>query len=93
MKKIFLCLIALSFFLTGCGKYGEKDVVNDLDKKISKSKGYFLEGVLEIVNDENIYTYNVEVSYKKDDQYKVSLVNTSNNHEQIILKNNEGVFV
>lgn len=93
MKKNFLCLIALVFFLTGCGRYGEKDVINDLDKKISKSKGYFLEGILEIVNDENIYTYHVEVSYKKDDQYKVSLVNTSNNHEQIILKNNEGVFV
>ncbi len=93
MKKIFLCLIALTFLLTGCGRSSEKDVVNDLDKKISKSKGYFLEGALEIVNDENIYTYRVEVSYKKDDQYKVSLVNTSNNHEQIILKNNDGVFV
>ncbi len=93
MKKFLLCLIAFVFLITGCGKYGEKDVINDLDKKISKSKGYFLEGILEIVNDENIYTYNVEVSYQKDDQYKVSLVNTSNNHEQVILKNKEGVYV
>jgi len=93
LKKIFLWLIVFCFFITGCGKNGEKNVLNDLDKKISKSSSYFLEGMLEIVNDENIYTYKVEVSYKKDDLYKVSLVNTSNNHEQVILKNNEGVYV
>lgn len=93
MKKIILIVIPILFFITGCGTYSEKDVVNDLDKKVSNSKAYYLEGALEIVNDENIYNYNVEVSYKKDDNYKVSLVNTSNNHEQIILKNNEGVYV
>lgn len=93
MKKIVLIIIPILFFITGCGTYSEKDIVNDLDKKVSNNKAYYLEGVLEIVNDENIYNYNVEVSYKKDDNYKVSLVNTSNNHEQIILKNNEGVYV
>ncbi len=93
MKKIMLIVIPILFLVTGCGSYSEKDVVNDLDKKISSNKSYYLEGVLEIVNDENIYNYNVEVSYKKDDNYKVSLVNTSNNHEQIILKNSEGVYV
>ena len=93
MKKIMLIVIPILFLVTGCGTYSEKDVVNDFDKKVSNSKAYYLEGVLEIVNDENIYNYNVEVSYKKDDNYKVSLVNTSNNHEQIILKNSEGVYV
>ena len=93
MKKVLLCLLTLTMIITGCGKYGEKDIVNDLDKKISKSSSYFMEGNLEIVNDENIYDYKVEVSYKKADQYKVRLVNKSNNHEQIILKNNEGVYV
>lgn len=93
MKKIVFCLLVVCLFLTGCGKTSEKDIVNRLDKKISKANSYFLEGTLEIVNDENIYNYSVEVSYKKSDQYKVRLVNTSNNHEQIILKNKEGVFV
>lgn len=93
MKKIILFLLVLTFCITGCGKYDEDGVINDLDKKISKTKAYYLEGALEIVNDENIYNYDVEVSYKKDDQYKVSLTNTSNNHEQIILKNDEGVYV
>ena len=33
------------------------------------------------------------MSYKKSDLYKVSLTNTANNYEQIILKNNDGVYV
>ena len=48
---------------------------------------------MEIYNNEDIYTYDVTVSYKNDNFYRVSLKNTSNNHEQIILKNNDGVYV
>ncbi len=93
MKKVLLCFGIFLFLITGCVRYKESNIIDDLDKKITKNKAYYLEGVLEIVNDENIYNYNVEVSYKKDNNYKVSLVNTSNNHEQIILKNSDGVYV
>ena len=48
---------------------------------------------MEIVNNEDVYTYDVKVAYKKGDFYRVSLKNTSNNHEQIILKNSDGVYV
>ena len=54
MKKIFLFL-GLFFsilFITGCGKYGEKDVVKDFDKKVNKLKSYQIEGKLEIVNND-----------------------------------------
>lgn len=91
--KVLLCLFFLLFLTAGCGIQGEKDVLSDLDKKISGLNSYYLEGVLEIINDENVYNYNVEVAYKKDDNYKVSLINTSNNHEQIILKNKDGVYI
>lgn len=93
MKKVLLCLISLLFLLTGCKLNGQKDIVEEFEKKVNNSKAYYLKGILEIVNDENLYNYNVEVAYKKDDNYKVSLVNTSNNHEQIILKNEDGVYV
>ena len=48
---------------------------------------------IRIVNNEDIYTYDVKVSYAKKDNYKVELVNTINNHEQIILRNGDGVYV
>lgn len=94
MKKIFLfILIGIVILSAGCGKYSESDIINDLDKKINKLSGYKLDGDLEIVNNDEVYKYKVESSYKKDDLYKVSLTNTSNNYEQVILKNTDGVYV
>lgn len=94
MKKIIpLVLLIISIVLTGCGKYDEKDVIKDLEKKMDKMSAYKLEGDLEIVNNDDVYNYKVDVSYKKDDNYKVSLTNTANNYEQIILKNDDGVYV
>lgn len=95
MKKTVLLLMMMlgSFLLFGCGNYGEKDFLKDLDKKIENAKGYHLSGVLKIKNNEDTYLYDVEVAYKKSEQYRVSLKNQTNNHEQIILKNTEGVYV
>ena len=93
-KKILFCLVlAISIVLSGCGKYGEKDVVKDFGKRVEGSKGYHLNGVLEIINNEDTYKYDVDVSYQKDENFRVSLKNQTNNHEQIILKNSDGVYV
>jgi outer membrane lipoprotein-sorting protein len=94
MKKfVWLGLIVFLFLITGCGKYDEKDVVKDLNKKIENVKGYHLEAEMEIINNEDVYKYDVNVSYQKDDLFRVSLKNKANNHEQILLRNDEGVYV
>ena len=92
-KLLFLIMIIGVFAISGCGKTSESDVIKDLTKKINDSKAYYVDGTVEIVNNEDVYTYNVNVSYKEKDNYKVSLVNTVNNHEQIILRNSDGVYV
>ena len=81
------------FCLTGCGEYSKKDIIKELNKKISNNDGYILEGNLEILNNDEVYSYDVSVGYKKDNYYKVSLTNKANNHTQVILKNDEGVFI
>ena len=94
MKKYVLVLLMFcSVLLVGCGKTTEKDVIKDVTKSVEKSGGYYVEGEMQIINNEDTYTYDVEVSYQKEDNYRVSLTNTANNHEQIILKNDEGVYV
>lgn len=95
MKKYFLVGVMLMccFLMTGCFKYGEKDVVKDFSKKIEGAKGYHVTGMLEIFNNEDSYKYDVDVSYEDDDLFRVSLKNQTNNHEQIILKNTDGVYV
>ena len=92
-KKLLFMLIGGLFLLGGCGKNSESDIIKDLTKKVNNANSYYIEGTLEIVNNEDIYTYNVEVSYAKKDNYKVKLVNNVNNHEQIILRNSDGVYV
>lgn len=93
MKKLLLLFFFSIFLFAGCGKYGEKDAINDFSKKIDDAKSYYIDGTLEIVNNDNVYNYDVEVAYKEKNYYRVSLTNTSNNHTQVILKNDDGVYV
>ena len=93
MKKILFSIIMVLLLVSGCGKNSETSVINDLEKKINKASAYKVTGVLEIVNNDEVYTYDVDVSYKKDNNYKVSLTNQANSHTQVILKNSDGVYV
>lgn len=93
MKKILYISISLYLLLiTGCSRVNEKSVVSDLNKKISNLNGYHMTGNLTIYSGDNTYRYKVESSYE-DDNYRVTLINKTNNHEQIILKNDDGVYV
>ena len=92
MKKICL-ILCVCFLMVGCGKYTVNDAEKDLEKKINKLDGYNLTGEMEIINNDDVYTYDVDASYSKTDKFRVSLKNKTNNHEQIILKNSDGVYV
>lgn len=93
MKKIFLGIFLCLIFLTGCGKKSDGDVLKSYTSAVEKAKSYYLNGKMELVNNEDVYTYDISVSYEADDNYKIELVNTVNNHEQVILRNSEGVYV
>lgn len=92
MKK-FIILLGLLFVMVGCGKNDESKILKEFTNSIDEAKSYQLTGKLTITRNENKYTYDVTSSYKKGDFFKVSLINTTNNHEQIILKNKDGVYV
>lgn len=92
MKK-YLCILFLCLLFTGCNKVNEEDYVKKFQTKLSESDTYVLEADMEIYSNETSYNYSVVVNYMKGDFYKVSLKNTDTSHEQIILKNEEGVYV
>ena len=92
MKKLLICL-CMCFFLCGCGKENTDDVLKKFVDNINSSKSYKLTGTMEISNDEESFMYSIESYYLKDNYYKVVLVNQTNNHEQIILKNKEDIYV
>ena len=92
MKKL-LIIISMFLFLCGCGKSSEDNIVKKFQQKIEKTNSYILKGNMSIISNEDTFNYNVEASKSKDDYYKVSLINKTNDHEQVILKNSEGVYV
>ena len=92
MKKL-LVLFGMTLLLCGCGTKSASDIVSEFKKDVNSSKSYKLAGTMEIMNDEESFVYNLETYYMKDDYYKVVLVNQTNNHEQIILKNEDEVYV
>ena len=92
MKKIVL-ILCFMFLLCSCGKETPENIIKDFASNIDSVKSYKVTGNMEISNDEETFTYSLESYYLKDNYYKVVLVNQTNNHEQIILKNKEGVYV
>ncbi len=92
MRKLIFVVLGL-FLVVGCGKYNEKDAYKEVLDRVNSLSSYELKGELLIYRGEDAYTYEVSVAYQKEDNYRVSLVNKVNNHEQIILRNQEGVYV
>ena len=93
MKKIILLLLLVLFVVSGCGKENKENLIKKFKDKVASSKAYELKATMEIYSDEDTYKYDVTVSFKKDDFYRVSLINQTNSHEQLIIKNEEGIYV
>ena len=87
MKKLIVLAIGLMLFATGCGASSDEDLIGKFEKKVENAKSYTLKGNMEILSNEETFTYSIEANYLKDNYYKVTLVNQTNNHEQIILRN------
>ena len=91
MKKLLLLLSVV--LLTGCGKIDKDKLVNTFRDDVESSKSYVVESSMEIYSAEDTFSYDVKVFYMDDDYFKVDMVNTLSNHEQVILRNNNEVYV
>lgn len=92
MKKLLLMLISL-LLLTGCGKVDKDKLIEEFKDKVESSKAYTVDSKMEIYNAEDTFTYDIKVYYMDDDYFKVDMVNTLSNHEQMILRNKGEVYV
>lgn len=91
MKKYLVILLGI-LCLFGCGKADQSNVKDEFVKNISKKNSYLVKGTMNIISNEDTFSYNVTVA-KSNDNYRVNLVNTINNHEQVILRSNNEVYV
>ena len=92
MKRILFILVSL-LLLTGCGSVDKDKVINSFVDDVESSKSYKLLGDMEIYNDEDTYTYEMEVYYMDDNYFKVNMLNTINKNKQVILRDKESVYV
>ena len=101
MSKRLLVLIALLsvtvgaavFGLVACGEASEADVIEKLSSHLESSKGYLATGVMEVESEGQVHTYLVEVAFAQPEYYRVTMRNEATGNEQVILKNDDGVFV
>ncbi|HBA38026.1 MAG TPA: hypothetical protein DCY94_04835 [Firmicutes bacterium] len=94
MKKLkFLLLAVMVVVLCGCGKAKSTNIIDKFESKVNSTKSYQITGTMEIASNEETFSYDVSVDYKYDEFYKVTLLNKNNNHEQVILKDGESVYV
>jgi outer membrane lipoprotein-sorting protein len=92
-KASWILILAIMFLMAGCGPKGVDDVVKDLNSRLSKMSGYKMNAVLTLQTGKDPQSYNVEVWHNKPDFYRVALTSKEREITQIILRNDEGVFV
>lgn len=90
---LIVVAIAAVFGLTGCGDMSEADVVGKLSSNLEESTGYLTSGIMEVESEGQVHTYFVEVAFAQPEYYRVTMRNEATGNEQVILKNDDGVFV
>lgn len=86
-------IAAIALIATGCGPKGVNDALSDLKKETEKMTGYKLNAEMTLQTGEEPQRYDVEVWHQKPDFYRVALTSKTRDVTQIILRNEEGVFL
>jgi len=86
-------VLCAGLILAGCGKKSEEDIVKDLERTIDGMKSYSVEGSMILHSGEKPQEYQFSIWYQKPEFYRIAITNKQKNVTQIVLKNEEGVFV
>lgn len=96
MKKRFLLLLAgltVIFALAACGAKSQEAVVKDLDETLTDLKSYKAKAKMTLQMGSEPQVYEVEIWHKDPTYYRVNLKNAQKDQSQMILRNDDGVFV
>ncbi|MHA6253013.1 LolA family protein [Oceanobacillus sp. CAU 1775] len=92
--KLVLILCSFLFILAACGDKSQEDVVSELRETVENLEGYKAEAEMMMNTGQEEQRFSVNIWHQKDDFYRVKLGHSDAEKEsQIILKNEDGVFV
>ncbi|PRA08526.1 MULTISPECIES: outer membrane lipoprotein-sorting protein [unclassified Paenibacillus] len=86
-------VLVLSALLAACGKKDAAAVVKDLNEVVGEMESYQGAGVMTLHTGDAPQQYKVEVWHQKPSYYRIALTNAKKDVTQIVLRNDEGVFV
>ncbi|MEO4054913.1 outer membrane lipoprotein carrier protein LolA [Solibacillus sp. CAU 1738] len=92
-RKLVLIIFCCVFVLAACGKASQEEVVQEIGEKWNEAKGYELSASMEIKTGSEPRTYDVNVWHTKPDFYRVEVTAQNEKVTQMIVRNEEGVFV
>lgn len=93
-SRIFtLLLVLVTIVLVGCGAASKEDVSKKLGDKWNDTKGYELQATMEIKTGSEPRLYDVDVWHTKPDFYRVNVMQEGKDDSQMIIRNEDGVFV
>ncbi|GIO39660.1 lipoprotein [Paenibacillus antibioticophila] len=93
ITKMLAIMIVVSIVLVACGKKDAAGVVKDLDKVVNKLESYQGTGVMTLYTGDKPQEYQVEVWYQNPSFYRIALTNAEKDVTQIVLRNEQGVYV
>lgn len=96
IRRLLLFLVFCGFvvILSACGEKSQEKVTDQLKKTVEDLDSYKATAEMKMKTGQDDQSYDIEVWHKKDNFYRVQLMNHDEDQEsQIILRNEEGVFV
>lgn len=98
MKKnvgIWIVMVfGITLVLAACGEKSQENVVAKLEDNLAEMDGYKAKAEMKLNTGQEEQKYEIDVWHKKKDFYRVMLSNPQDEKgSQVILKNEEGVFV
>lgn len=93
-KLVFLFIGMLTIVaLAACGQKTKEDVIEDLNKQVSQMKSYKSNAKMTLKMGTGEQAYDIEIWHKKPHFYRVNLKNAEKEQSQMIIRNDDDVFV
>lgn len=90
---VFVCCLVLSLTLVGCGSRDQETVLKDLGEMKQDLKAYESKAMMTVSANNQVQKYSIETWYQSPHYYRIALGNENKEVTQVIIRNDDGVFV